>query len=103
MTQQQQWGLAYLTQIHNESIEQSNTRAEARNSLMHPGEAKIETQALLTVDSFVEMRTSEMADEGYRLLINHKEQTALKLFRSKTPEEQDSLVALLQSPDVLKG
>ena len=103
MTQQQQWGLAYLPQVHNESIEQSNKRAEARNLLMHPDEVKIEIQALLTVDSFVEMRTSEMADEGYRLLINHKEQTALKLFRSKTPEEQDSLVALLQIPDVLKG
>jgi len=103
MTQEQQWGLAYLAQVHNESIEQSNTRAEARNSLMHPDEVKIKIQALLTVDSFVEKRTSEMADEGYRQLISFKEQYALQLFRSKTPEEQDSLVALLQIPDVLKG
>lgn len=101
LTQEQRWGLAYLLQLHNAAIEASNEGIDARNQFKPRSEPLEEPKPLLTLEQFAVAKLCETADMGYQQLIAFKEQEALRLFRSKSPEEQAAIVAKLQIPDVL--
>ena len=102
MTEQQQWGLAYLTQLHNDGVAQRNANLVERNRFVPRDQPLMEPEEELSVEEYVAKRTVELANQGYQQLISFKEQEALRLFRAKTPEEQAALVAQLEIPDVLK-
>lgn len=106
LTQEQQWGLQYLTQIANQTAEAANAEAEIFNQGIPDEMANYRKPILPTyadVDEFVAAKVAEIASQGYQQLIAYKQQQAIELFRSKSPEEQNQILAALQVPDVLQS
>lgn len=83
LSQEQTWGLQYATQEHNARLAEGDTP--------------------LTVEQFTETVVKQIADNHYRQLIAYKEQLALNMFHSLSPEQQAALVAQFQIPDVIQG
>ena len=102
LSQTQQWGIAYLLQLHNAEVESYNASVAERNRFVPRDEPLLEERPLLKAEDYLLMCITEIADQGYRQLISFKEQEALRLFRTKSPEEQALIVEQLQLPDVLK-
>jgi hypothetical protein len=88
LTQEQQWGLAYLVQDANQAIVLANAEVEAYNAAVPEGGVQRPTLQLLTVESFLRRKIEALADEAYTKLVKVKEAQALELFRSKSPQEQ---------------
>ena len=104
LTQEQQWGLAYLTQLANQNAATANAEAAIFNQGIPDEMASYRKPILPTyadADEFVAAKTAELANQGYQQLIAFKEQTALELFRSKSPVEQAAILEQLQVPNVL--
>lgn len=102
LTDQQKWGLLYLMQNENSIITIQNNAVEERNKNVPRDVPLLEKKELWTLETFAEYKLLEIANNAYNQLVFHKEQMALQLFRSKTPEEQEAIVAQLQIPDVIK-
>jgi len=103
LTQEQQWGWAYLLQLHNEQISKQNDALEEANSILPEGQAPIEPQPLFTIEQFLAMRLARIGDDGYRQILRVKEQQALAMFYALSPEQQDALIAQFNIPPVLQG
>ena len=80
-TQEQQWGLQFVTQRYNETIEEENQ---------------------LTVEEYTENMLKQASNSYYQQLIEFKTQNALAMFNALPAEQQEALVAQLQIPDVIK-
>src|SRR5690349_6313605 len=102
LTQEQQWGIAYLVQLHNEEVEKYNATIAERNRFMPRDQPLLGERPLIDDDGYLAKRITEIAQMGYQQLITFKEQEALRLFRAKSRAEQEAIVAQLQIPDVLK-
>lgn len=101
LSQEQQWGWGFDLQQHNAGITAANERLAEPNSLLPLGVDPQEPRPLLTMEEYLLMRITQIGDSGYASLIRYKEQLALNMFRSLSPEQQAALVAQLQIPDVL--
>ena len=109
LTQEQQWGLAYKCQTANEQAKRQSTFIVGQNARIEKeNENLIEKRPLLpvpkelTVEEYLLAQLAQMGNEGYSALIAVKEQSALKMFRSMSPEQQAELVKQFAIPDVLK-
>lgn len=102
LSQQQQWGIAYLVQLCNAEAAIYNASLPDRNRFIPRDEPLLEERPLLDNESYILRRILEIANQGYSELISFKEQEALRMFRAKSPEEQEAIVKQLQIPDVLK-
>ena len=102
LTQEQQWGIAYLVQLHNEDAQRYNATVAERNKFLPRDQPLFEERPLVDTEAYLAKRVEEIANQGYQQLITFKEQEALRLFRSKSPAEQAAIVEQLQIPDVLK-
>ena len=113
LTQEQQWGIAYLVQVQNEQIEQQNTNIVQQNKWIEENNKRLprdtELQPLLpllelqTVESFIDNKLVEIANQGYTQLVAVKEQMVLGMIRSLPTEQKEVLIAQFQVPDILKS
>lgn len=113
LTQEQQWGIAYLVQVQNEQIEQQNTNIAQQNKSIEETNKRLprdtELQPLLpllelqTVESFINSKVVEVANQGYTQLIAVKEQTVLEMIRKLPTEQKEVLIAQFQVPDIIKS
>jgi hypothetical protein len=90
LTQEQQWGLSYATQLANETLAAENT-----------GKAQIDQQPLLSDSQYAENVFRGACDSYYVALVEAKKKSALQAFDALPPEQQAALLAQLQVPDVL--
>jgi hypothetical protein len=102
LTQEQKRGWQYELQQHNAGITAANERLNEPNSILPEGVEPQEPAPLLTMDEFLLLRLRQIGDGAYATIIRIKEQQAIEMFRSLTPEQQAALVAQFQIPDVLK-
>lgn len=102
LTQNQQWGLAYETQLRNSQVAQQNVQVEQQNKFLPRTQDLIPLKTVQTVEEYALNRLAEMGDQGYSRLIAVKEQKALQMFRALPPAEQAALVAQFGIPDVLQ-
>ena len=103
LTQEQQWGWAYLHQEHGKLIDRQNAAIDEANSLLPEG---VDPQPYVikpTLEQFVGQRLAAIGDEGYRQILRVKEQAALQMFYSLSPEQQAALIEQFQIPPVLQS
>ena len=103
LTQEQQWGLGYLTQLHNEEAEKHNETLADRNRYIPRDQPLLEERPVITVEEYVELETARLADRGYQQLIAKKEELTKAAFAQATEEQKTELFAMLGVPDILKG
>jgi hypothetical protein len=101
LSQEQYWGLAFLTQQHNDALEVRNEMIRQRNEFAI--ESPLPLLEKITVEQFIESKTVELANQGYQQLIATKERKALELFRAAAPEVQQALLEQLEVPDILES
>lgn len=92
LTQEQQWGAAFGLKQYNDEAELNNANAEATSLPVIP---------LLTLQEYIDSLISASLNKKYADLVSYKEQVALQLFRSASPEKQQQIIEQLQVPDVV--
>lgn len=92
LTQEQFWGLAFVTQLANEAIEAENANLP-----------EADRRPLFTAESYAEFVMRAACDSYYAQLIAHKQQLATERFNALSPEDQAALLAQLQVPNVLQN
>ena len=103
MTQEQQWGLEYLLQLHNEGIAARNATLADRNRMIPRDQPLLEPEKELTVQEYIDLEVSRMGDRGYQQLVARKVELTREAFAQASPEQQTELLTMLGVPDILKG
>lgn len=101
LTQEQQWGLAYETQLSNDQVDAQNEQITQQNRFVPRDQPLLPLKVKQTVEQYVLSKLATIGDQAYSRLISYKEQQALTMFRSLSPAEQAALVAQFGIPDVL--
>lgn len=92
LTQEQLWGLQYVTQEANKPIVAANENLKEDE----------EPKALFTPESYAEMIFRSACDSYYAQLLEQKKKSALQMFDALSAEQQAALVQQLSIPDVVQ-
>jgi hypothetical protein len=101
LTQQQLWGVEFVTLQANKPIQAENEQIEQSNGNLPEGEEAKPLKDLFTAQSYLESVIRSACDSYYKQLLDYKKQNALAMFDALSAEEQAALVAQLGIPDVL--
>jgi len=101
LTQEQLWGVQYVLQyVVNPPIIAENETITAANE-GKPVDQQTPLKELYTEESYIQFVIGMATDDYYKQLLKYKENAALNMFKSLSPQEQAALVAQLGIPDVL--
>jgi|688.fasta_scaffold649362_1 hypothetical protein len=103
LTQEEVWGIQYARQSANKPIQARNAEIEARNANLPEGSTPEPLEELLTDQQYIDGIVRKCCQSYYSQLIAEKEQLALNMFRSLSPEEQAALVQQFQIPDIVQS
>ena len=103
LTQEQQWGWGYWLQEHHKSIDAQNAAIDEANSLLPQGATPQPHVTKPTMEQYIALRLAMIGDEGYGVILRIKEQRALQMFYSLSPEQQENLIEQFQIPPVLQS
>lgn len=103
LSQEQQWGWAFLLQEHNKGIDRQNEAIDEANSLLPEGGTPQPHVEHLTMEQYLRLRLEQIGDAAMVEINRIKWDTAKQMFNSLPVEQQEALIAQFQIPPVLQG